>query len=88
MALLTLLGTVPYLAGRSWNFAADEPLITEYSLKYTPLAFRQLAQRAGWSCVQRWSDATDDLSLHLLEPADPACLAGLEPDSLQQHNDR
>jgi uncharacterized SAM-dependent methyltransferase len=88
MALISNRPQTVTLAGRRWEFSADEPLITEYRVKYTPLAFRQLAQRAGWSCVQRWSDATDDLSLHLLEPADPACLAGLEPDSLQQHNDR
>ena len=88
MALISNGPQTVTLAGGRWEFSDGEPLITEYSVKYTPLAFSQLAQRAGWRCVQRWSDANDDLSLHLLEPADPACLADLEPDSLQQHHDR
>ncbi|MFZ0407630.1 MAG: L-histidine N(alpha)-methyltransferase [Cyanobium sp.] len=88
MALISREAQTVTLAGRPWTFAADEPLITEYSVKYTPSAFRQLAQRAGWRSLQRWSDGADDLSLHLLEPVDPPPLTALEPDSGQPHRDR
>ncbi len=88
MALISREAQTVTLAGRRWAFAAGEPLITEYSVKYTPSAFAQLAQRAGWRPLQRWSDAQGDLSLHLLEPADRGPAADLEPDSDQQHSDR
>ena len=57
------------LAGQRWAFAAGEPLITEYSVKYSPSAFLALAQRAGWRAAGRWSDAAGEVSLHLLQPA-------------------
>jgi dimethylhistidine N-methyltransferase len=58
------------LAGQAWTFAAGEPLVTEYSYKYAPAMFAALAASAGWRAMQRWSDADDDLSLHLLVQAD------------------
>jgi uncharacterized SAM-dependent methyltransferase len=58
------------LAGRTWHFAPGEPLITEYSVKYTPAAFLALARRGGWLPLERWSDPAGDLSLHLLRQAD------------------
>jgi dimethylhistidine N-methyltransferase len=58
------------LAGQAWTFTAGEPLVTEYSYKYAPAVFEALAASAGWRAVQRWSDAADDLSLHLLVQAD------------------
>jgi dimethylhistidine N-methyltransferase len=58
------------LAGRTWRFAPGEPLITEYSVKYTPEAFLALARRGGWRPLERWSDPAGDLSLHLLRQAD------------------
>lgn len=69
MALVSLQKQTVQLAGRQWSFAAGEPLITEYSVKYSPEAFLALAQRAGWRGLQRWSDPAGDLSLHLLQPA-------------------
>jgi dimethylhistidine N-methyltransferase len=69
MALVSLQEQTVQLAGRQWSFAAGEPLITEYSVKYSPEAFLALAQRAGWRGLQRWSDPAGDLSLHLLQPA-------------------
>lgn len=69
MALVSLQEQTVQLAGLSWHFAAGEPLITEYSVKYSPEAFLQLAGRAGWRGTDRWSDPAGDLSLHLLEPA-------------------
>jgi hypothetical protein len=57
--------------GAGWfRFGADEPLITEYSVKYSPERFLALARDAGWRPLGRWSDPADDMSLHLLERAD------------------
>jgi len=88
MALVSREPQTVTLAGQRWSFAAGEPLFSEYSVKYTPNAFGQLAQRAGWRSLQRWSDAADDLSLHLLEPVEQGPAAPVEPDSQQQHSDR
>jgi L-histidine N-alpha-methyltransferase len=68
MALVSRQEQTVRLAGHRWTFAAGEPLITEYSFKYSPKAFLELAARAGWRGTDRWSDPADDLSLHLLEP--------------------
>ena len=77
MALVSGLEQEVQLAGRRWHFAAGEPLITEYSVKYTPQAFARLAASAGWQLERSWSDGASgaspdagDLSLHLLRQAD------------------
>jgi dimethylhistidine N-methyltransferase len=70
MALLSRRQQTVHLAGRSWLFEAGEPLITEYSVKYTPDDFTALARRAGWQPLRRWTDPAGDLSLHLLSQAD------------------
>ncbi|MCP9775725.1 L-histidine N(alpha)-methyltransferase [Cyanobium sp. WAJ14-Wanaka] len=72
MALVSAKEQSVQLAGQVWSFGAGEELITEYSFKYDPEAFRALAAAAGWSCSQSWSDPQGDLSLHLLVQADPA----------------
>lgn len=68
------------LAGRSWHFAAGEPLVTEHSQKYTPVAFDRLAASAGWEPQQAWSDPRGDLSLRLLVPR-----AATQADSGEPH---
>jgi len=68
MALVSRREQTVQLAGRRWSFGEGEPLITEYSVKYSAEAFLQLAARAGWRGTGRWSDPADELSLHLLEP--------------------
>ena len=70
MALISEQAQSVHLGGRRWSFSAGEALITEYSVKYDPQAFAGLAAAAGWRCAQRWSDAHNDLSLHLLVRAD------------------
>jgi L-histidine N-alpha-methyltransferase len=70
MALVSRRDQEVKMAGRCWQFAADEPLITEYSYKYTPADFLALAAAAGWKGAGRWSDPAGDLSLHLLVQAD------------------
>ena len=66
MALVSSGEQTVELAGEHWSFAAGEPLITEYSVKYSPAAFAALAAAAGWRVARRWSDPAGDLSLQLL----------------------
>ena len=70
MALISDRPQTVTLAGERWHFDADEAWITEHSVKYSPTAAGELAQQAGWRIQQRWHDADDHLSLHLLLPAD------------------
>lgn len=70
MALISRCDQVVRISDHSWTFRCDEPLITEYSLKYSPERAVALAQQAGWRWVRRWHDPDDDLSLHLLEATD------------------
>jgi dimethylhistidine N-methyltransferase len=70
MALVSRRAQQVQLAGRPWPFQAGDALITEYSVKYSPAAFQELASSAGWQPLQRWSDPKGDLSLHLLAQAD------------------
>ena len=70
MALISSCDQVVRISDHSWTFRCDEPLITEYSLKYSPERAVALAQQAGWRWVRRWHDPDDDLSLHLLEATD------------------
>jgi len=70
MALISTREQVVTLAGRRWTFANGEPLISEYSVKYTPEALARLAAAAGWRLQRSWSDTAADLSLHLLHQAD------------------
>jgi dimethylhistidine N-methyltransferase len=67
MALVSQRSQTVRVAGERIPFATGEPLITEYSVKYSPERFQALAREAGWSPLARWSDPADDLSLHLLE---------------------
>mgnify|MGYP001345353673 CR=1 FL=1 len=70
MALISRCDQTITLDGRPLTFAANERLITEHSVKYTPAATADLAAQAGWTIRQRWHDPADQLSLHLLEPSD------------------
>jgi dimethylhistidine N-methyltransferase len=70
MALVSRREQEVKLAGQRWPFQAGEALITEYSVKYNPAAFQELARSAGWQPLRRWSDPQDDLSLYLLAQAD------------------
>ena len=66
MALVSREPQRMLLLGEEIFFAAGEQLITEYSYKYSPEAFQNLAARAGWQGLERCCDATDGYSLHLL----------------------
>ena len=60
------------IGASSVPFGAGEALITEYSYKYSPSDFLDLAAEAGWQAVKRWCDAADHFSLHLLTQGDDA----------------
>jgi dimethylhistidine N-methyltransferase len=54
------------VAGRHFDFAADETIHTENSYKYDVDQFRCLAASAGWSHRAVWTDSERLFSLHLL----------------------
>lgn len=47
-------------------FDQGDYITTEYSYKYTPDSFRQLAERAGWRVEKRWTDASGWFGVFLL----------------------
>ena len=89
MALVSRYTQTVTLTGRRWTFTAGEPLITEYSVKYTPEAFQGLAAASGWRAIRRWCDGADDLSLHLLAQAESGASpsASETKDPIQHHAD-
>ncbi|MEM9305574.1 MAG: L-histidine N(alpha)-methyltransferase, partial [Pseudomonadota bacterium] len=54
------------VAGQAFAFARGESIHTENAYKYSPEAFRQLANLAGWAAVDCWFDPDGLVSLHLL----------------------
>jgi len=70
MALISETDQSVSVGGELWKFCKGQPLVTEYSVKYSVEMTRELAQDAGWLWCGRWHDHSDDLSLHWLQPAD------------------
>ena len=70
MALISESNQTVSVGGEPWTFSAGQPLVTEYSVKYSAEMARELAKEAGWRWCHRWHDPADDLSLHWLEAAD------------------
>ena len=70
MALISECDQTVSIADEPWAFRTGQPLVTEYSVKYSPEMARKLAEDAGWNWCRRWHDPDDDLSLHWLEAAD------------------
>jgi uncharacterized SAM-dependent methyltransferase len=70
MALVSQGPQTVTIGQQQWRFSDGEPLVTEYSLKYSPAIAQELVAAAGWRWCTRWHDPDDSLSLHLLEPAD------------------
>jgi dimethylhistidine N-methyltransferase len=52
------------IAGRSFHFARNELIHTEYSYKYAIPEFRDLAARAGFSPLDTWTDPDGLFSVH------------------------
>ena len=60
------------VAGQSFDLPADQPIILEYSHKYTLDSFAALAARAGWDTLNAWTDRANLFSVHLLTNRAPA----------------
>lgn len=58
---------VVHVAGQRITLARGEPILTEYSHKYTVESFRQLAARAGFVSRHVWCDARQLFSVHGLQ---------------------
>ncbi len=58
-----------HLDGRTFHFAAGEPIRVEYSHKYTDDSFDALVQQAGLQVAQRWDAASPAYGLRLLRIA-------------------
>ena len=56
------------LDGQVFAFDAGASIRTDVSIKYTPDAFVQLAEAAGWRAFRRWSDPEELFCLHLMQP--------------------
>lgn len=69
MYLFSLRDQTVRVGGQRFAFAPDEPLLTEYSHKYTASSFAQLAADAGLQTVHAWCDADDQFSVQYLEAA-------------------
>lgn len=52
---------------RSFEFREGQSLVSEYSYKYTPAEFNELAARAGWQARQLWQDDRRWFALSLFQ---------------------
>ncbi len=55
------------VAGSTFEFRAGETIHTENSYKYSPLSFAALARGAGWTMLDRWSDAKGNFAVCALK---------------------
>lgn len=53
---------------RTFRFRRGETIVTEYSYKYAPEDFQQLAERAGFTSTALWQDENAAFSVHCLSP--------------------
>lgn len=60
------------VAGRDFDLPAGQPIVLEYSHKYTLDGFAALAARAGWRTLDAWTDKDRLFSVHLLTNRTPA----------------
>ncbi len=66
MQLISLKHQTVHVGETAFNFAAGEPITTEYSHKYSPTAFRDLARGAGFDVERFWSDPDNLFSVQVL----------------------
>jgi dimethylhistidine N-methyltransferase len=69
MALVSRARQVAHIDGIAVPFRADERVRTEYSYKYTPEEFAVLAEKAGLTVVDFWTDSGRLFSVQYLSPA-------------------
>ncbi len=60
------------VAGQGFDLPAHQPIILEYSHKYTLESFAALAARADWGTLNAWTDREKLFSVHLLTNRAPA----------------
>lgn len=68
MHLVSLADQTARAGGESFVFARGEPIRTEYSYKYDPQGFADLASRAGLQAEREWTDAKGWFGVHWLTP--------------------
>ncbi|MFC4728964.1 L-histidine N(alpha)-methyltransferase [Coralloluteibacterium thermophilus] len=67
--IVSLAGQDVTVDGRRVHFAEGEPVLVEYSCKYTPDRFAALARRAGLEVARLWTDASAHFAIALLQRA-------------------
>jgi L-histidine Nalpha-methyltransferase len=67
-AIVSRVAQVVQVAGRRFEFAADEAIAVEISCKYAESDVQRLAGLAGLRVVQRWNDAETRFGVFLLQP--------------------
>jgi dimethylhistidine N-methyltransferase len=67
------------------SFAEDEPLVSEYSHKYTPQTFAAQARAAGWRIGQAWTDPRRWFTVQLLLPAHAGIISGAVREQCALH---
>jgi dimethylhistidine N-methyltransferase len=72
MRLISTRAQRVHILDRTFDFAAGEILVTEYSHKYTLEAFRALAEDNGFVVAKVWTDPDRLFSVQLLEVPGPA----------------
>ena len=65
--ILSLRDQAVRIGGESFRFDAGEPMLVEYSCKYSQEDFARLAARAGLRVGRVWADPRARFSLHWLE---------------------
>ena len=63
---LSLVSTLPQtvtVGDHTFDFAADEPILTEYSHKYTVTSFSAMAAEAGLTLRRTWTDAREQFAV-------------------------
>ena len=69
MALVSTQDQTVHLGDEAWFFRQGDAWITELSVKYSTDAPATLLAQAGWRIQRRWTDPHQQISLHLLLPA-------------------
>jgi dimethylhistidine N-methyltransferase len=67
MHLVSLVDQTAELNGTPFFFGPGEHIITEYSYKYAPPEFAELAARAGWNVRKVWIDPAKLFSVQYLQ---------------------
>jgi dimethylhistidine N-methyltransferase len=69
MHLTSCRDQVVRVSNRTFSLRAGEPIVTEHCYKYSPSAFRELAESAGFEVRKVWLDARAAFSVQRLTPA-------------------